>query len=233
MVHEEPLRTLGTWFELLGADWWNRATTLAEKLVGDRVYPPADLVFQAFREVAPGDVSVIILGQDPYHSPGKARGVAFGYHPDYAGSVNSSMMNIVVELSREFPDRELAPPREWYTLRHLTDQGVLLLNTRLTVEHEKPMSHAGEGWEELIAEALQKIYARYQPVMLCWGSEAQKMANRVPNIFRRVDTSHPCRYSANRGKQPFLGSDCFLAVNGQLVEGGDEPINWTGDVQRE
>lgn len=227
------------WVELLGVEWWDRATALANKLAGSMpppykvrqaagdVYPPRSEVFAAFDEVHPSDISVVILGQDPYHSPGKARGVAFGYHPDYQGAVNSSMMNIVVELSHEYPQWELAPPREWYTLKHWTEQGVLLLNTRLTVPHEQPMGHAGLGWEPLMREALQKIVKWCQPPILAWGAEARKFAKRS-GAWTVIDTSHPCKYSATRGKKPFLGSKCFDLVNEALGHQQEEPINWAG-----
>lgn len=210
------------WNELLGEDWWNRAYDVVDRAYSgqDMVYPEDELVFAAFHEVSPPEISVIILGQDPYHSPGKARGVAFGYHPEYRGTVNSSLANIRYECEgRDRFDR---------TLKHWTSQGVLLLNTRLTVPHEKPMGHAGLGWEELIEEALEKVVKYCQPPILAWGAEARKIAHKS-KAWTIIDTSHPCKYSASRGNRPFLGSRCFEQVNTALVAQGDEPINWTGE----
>ena len=218
------------WRELLGDEWWERAEDLANRIhfisnntTGIPSYPPRKLVFAAFTEVKPDDCKVVILGQDPYHSPGKARGVAFGYHPTYKGSVNSSMSNIMRECgAADKPVRV-----DWTTLQHWTEQGVLLLNTRLTVPHERPMGHAGLGWEPLMREALQKIVDYCDPVILAWGAEARKFAQPTGSN-KVVDTSHPCRYSASRGKKPFLGSGCFDQVNGYLLSGGEGRINWLG-----
>lgn len=194
------------------------------------VYPPRSLVFAALESIAPEDVRVVILGQDPYHSPGKARGVAFGYHPEYKGSVNSSMANILDEASRGHTHGEFD-----LTLQHWVDQGVLLLNTRLTVEHEKPMSHAGLGWEPEVQKLIDYLIAvaRKPMVFLCWGAEARKMVMRQktidnPNVLR-LCTSHPCKYSASRGSflaEPFLGSRCFDKANKWLITAGEEPIKW-------
>lgn len=211
------------WIEILGSDWWSRANALADKLCGPMVYPPRKLVFQAFEETQPTNTKVIILGQDCYHSPGKARGVAFGYHPTYKGSINSSMSNIMRECGADVGTVRV----DWTTLEHWTEQGVLLLNTRLTVPHERPMGHAHMGWEPLMNEALRKLVEYQQPVVLAWGAEARKMAKRAKPRFT-IDTSHPCRYSASRGKRPFLGSGCFDAVNGILLLNGSDTINWTG-----
>lgn len=221
-----------TWLELLGQAWWDKARNLSSKIYGEsygEVYPPEELVFATFDEVSPEQCNLVILGQDPYHSPGKARGVAFGYHPDYRGTINSSLMNIIDEVHAGTPDSDMPKIYEKFdtSLRHWTAQGVLLLNTRLTVPHEQPMGHAGLGWEPLMAEALEKIVRWAQPPILAWGAEARKFA-LASGAWTVVDTSHPCRYSASRGSKPFLGSKCFEKVNEALIAQGDEPINWTG-----
>lgn len=213
------------WVDLLGEKWWFQAESLANNLCRDLpgtgdVYPARELVFAAFEEVSPDDCNVVILGQDPYHSPGKARGVAFGYHPNYKGTINSSLANIIFECGGD--------PNTFDTsLESWTKQGVLLLNTRLTVPHEQPMGHAGLGWEPLMEEALARICKYAQPVLLAWGAEARRMAAKS-GAWTVIDTSHPCRYSAGRGNRPFIGSECFTQVNDKLIEQGDTPINWTG-----
>ena len=218
--------SVADWGRLMGPNFWVEAHALAKLLTGPDVYPGWASVFQAFREVAPEDVRVVILGQDPYHSPGKARGVAFGYHPTYTGPINSSLANIITECGGNIGTADT--DRFDTTLTHWTEQGVLLLNTRLTVPHEQPMGHAGKGWEPLMDEVLARICEHVNPVVLAWGREARLMANRSPSNTI-IDTSHPCRYSATRGHRPFLGSGCFQQVNRELVKRGQQPINWTGE----
>lgn len=186
---------------------------------GGTYCPPSSLIFRALDEVSPEDVRLVILGQDPYPQPGKARGVAFGYHPDYPGSADSSLSNI----KRELRD-DVGVMLEDTSLRGWTKQGVLLLNTRLTVLAGKPMSHAGLGWELLTGEILRQLEHHRSPVFLSWGSEARRFVTTYakPTDWRRhVGTSHPCRYSADKG---FLGSSCFSEVN--RILGQAKAINW-------
>lgn len=194
---------------------------VAENIYGkySDVCPSPDLVFRALELVAPLDVRVVILGQDPYHTHGKASGLAFGYHPNYTGHVDSSLENILTEVeacSSTRPDNSLVG---W------ANQGVLLLNTRLTVEAGKPMSHAGLGWETEIDKILRYLAQHTDTIFVGWGKEAQeaidKAEPRGPDLY--IATSHPCKFSAHRG---FLGSRCFSRINDLLMDMDSKPINW-------
>lgn len=174
--------------------------------------PPKGLIYKAFSEIS-GDPKVVILGQDPYHTPGKARGVAFGYHEDYKGPTDSSLANILKEANST-TGRSL---KDW------TRQGVLLLNTRLTTSPGQPMAHAGLGWEEFTEAILQWLSTTYPGlIFMLWGKEAQSFDYAIQSelIFR---TSHPCKYSAHRG---FIGSGQFEETNKVLRVHGKEEIKW-------
>lgn len=174
----------------------------------ENVTPKYENVFKALQLANSDDVRVVILGQDPYHTPGKASGLAFGFNRDYTGPIDSSMLNITKELGLDIKD----VTRDWLTLESWSDQGVLLLNTRLTVEEGKPMSHVGLGWEPLVSEVLENLKDDNKDIVwLNWGSEAQKMCPK--DVINRIDTSHPCRFSNKSTSKPFTGSDCFYRVN--------------------
>lgn len=191
----------------------------------DHVFPLVSRTFRALELVNPEHVKVVILGQDPYHTAGKASGLAFGYHPKYRGPTDSSLLNIITELGADPAtfDRSLEP---W------ANQGVLLLNTRLTVEEGKPLSHADQGWEEPVGQILSFLADRAEIVWLLWGNEARdaaKAAGVLMGAPNTIVTSHPCRYSHQAGKAPFTGSHCFLRANAQLLRMSLPPINWKGD----
>lgn len=213
--------------------------------VADRAYTGSDIicpdrenVFRSLEMVGPGDVRVLILGQDPYHSirtgPGipypyivrKANGLSFGYNPDWVEKVDSSLATIVAELDADTDTFDLS-------LRSWAEQGVLLLNTRLTVVAGKPLSHAGIGWEKCIYKILEYILVGgTNPVLVAWGNEAYRAYQRAgvgPDHMQLVRTSHPCRYSNTRGPRPFSGSRCFDLINDKLVTSGRNPINWTSN----
>ena len=188
--------------------------------------PPKELVYAALEECT--NPRVIVVGSDPYHTPGKARGVAFGYHPEYTGPVNSSMQSIIREIGADKFLSECSEEerRDWLTLSHWTRQDVLLLNTALTVQPHKPGSHM-KHWEEWTLCILRDQIHAYDPIVVAWGAPAKRMAERagVPpeNL---VATSHPCKYSATRGKRPFIGSGWHLEVNAKLQTRGQRPVDW-------
>lgn len=170
------------------------------------------------------ETKVVILGQDPYHSVDsnsipKAWGLSFGYNPDYIGPINSSLSNIMQEIGADFRtfDTSLA---SW------ARQGVLLLNTCLSVELDKPMSHRNLGWQQVISEILKDLHENTDCIFVAFGGEAQKVLKFVAPD-RLVATSHPCRFSYNRGKVPFRGSKWHESVNEKLMENGLSPIEWT------
>ncbi len=203
---------------------------------GGAICPPRDLCFRALEELPPYAVRVVILGQDPYYTPGKANGLAFGYHPEYEGPVDSSLYNILQEMG---VDLDSFDPGSWHnwrnllTLDHLPKQGVLLLNTRLTCIQHEPMSHSAVGWEKPISQVIQWLANRKQPVVwLLMGREADSTANRAGlDILGShiIYTSHPSGLSARKGMTPFLGSKCFRRVNEILVAQGQKPIIWKGN----
>ena len=212
-----------------------KLSEIADRTYGrsETIYPPRELVFTALQEVSPEDVRVVILGQDPYHSPGKggspgkACGRAFGYHPEYIGSTNSSLQNILIEVERD----GYSKPAD-KSLAGWASQGVLLLNTRLTVEEDTPMSHAGIGWEEQIKLILKFLAEQTDKVIvwLAWGAEARKMIGRLDiqsEMHLVLTASHPCRHSVDRGPKPFRNCGHFRLTNKWLESWGLEPINWS------
>lgn len=186
------------------------------------ICPDPKNIYNALTYFRPEETRVVILGQDPYHSADgegnlKASGLAFGYHRDYMGVPNSSLLNIAREL--EFCGWGL----EDYSLESWAKQGVLLLNTELTTELGKPTAHRGL-WKETVATVLDQI-----PIgipFLAWGAWARELAVKYSSTHHIVATSHPCRYSATTGRQPFIGSSCFLQVNQILSATGLRPIRW-------
>ena len=187
---------------------------------GATVYPPEPL--RALRLTPPEAVRVVILGQDPYHGPGQAEGLAFSVAPGVAPP--PSLRNIFAERQR---DLALAPPTHG-SLAAWAAQGVLLLNTCLTVEDGQPASHANHGWEALTDAVMAHCADRGAPkAFLLWGAHAQRKAPRL-DVRRHLllTANHPSPLSARRGPAPFLGCGHFSAVNRWLVANGDAPIDW-------
>lgn len=187
---------------------------------GAVIYPPQPL--RALALTAMADVRVVILGQDPYHGPGQAEGLAFSVAPGVR--VPPSLLNIRQELQR---DLGLSSPDDGSLVRWAA-QGVLLLNTTLTVEAGQPASHAGRGWEVLTDSLIDACNAQGRAkLFLLWGAHAQKKAARIDAQRHQVLTAnHPSPLSARRGPEPFLGCGHFGAVNAWLSAHGQVPINW-------
>ncbi|GLS16626.1 uracil-DNA glycosylase [Hydrogenophaga electricum] len=187
---------------------------------GAVIYPPQPL--RALALTAMADVRVVILGQDPYHGPGQAEGLAFSVAPGVR--VPPSLRNIRQELQR---DLGLSSPDDGSLVRW-AEQGVLLLNTTLTVEAGQAGSHAGRGWEVLTDSLIDACNAQGRAkLFLLWGAHAQKKAARIDAQRHQVLTAnHPSPLSARRGPEPFLGCGHFGAVNAWLSAHGQVPINW-------
>ncbi|HEX5682465.1 MAG TPA: uracil-DNA glycosylase [Ideonella sp.] len=182
---------------------------------GATIYPADPLRALALTPLA--SVRVVILGQDPYHGPGQAEGLAFSVPPGV--KLPPSLRNIFVELQREFGD---ALPRDGH-LGHWARQGVLLLNTSLTVEDGQPASHAKRGWEAL-TDALIEAVAR-QPrrvAFLLWGAHAQAKAPLIervaPGRHLLLCANHPSPLSARRPPQPFIGCGHWGALRSAGIE---------------
>lgn len=183
------------------------------------VYPPRDDVFRALELTSFRNVRVVLLGQDPYHGPGQAHGLAFSVRPGVPKP--PSLRN----LFRELRDDLGVPVAEHGTLTRWARQGVLLLNTVLTVREGEPGSHAGKGWEIFTDAVLERVAAkRSRVVFLLLGNHARRKAVSVDlSNHVAVEAPHPSPLSARRG---FFGSRIFSATNALLEEAGRDPVDW-------
>lgn len=187
------------------------------------ILPPAAQRFAALAAVAPEDVHVVILGQDPYPTPGHAHGLSFSVGPD-ATPLPRSLNNIYKELQS---DIGATPPNG--DLRFWAKQGVLLLNTVLSVPAGEANGHKALGWQTLTHQVLADISARRPTAFVLWGKQAQALAPHITSPkdggqHLMIETAHPSPLSARRG---FFGSRPFSTINTWLVDQGDTPINWT------
>lgn len=185
------------------------------------VYPPGRLIFHAFDRTPFDKVKVVVLGQDPYHEPGQAQGLAFYVPPGIR--TPPSLLNIAKEISDEFPR-----PDGTQTIPDLiswADQGVLLLNATLTVAAGRAGSHQGHGWETFTDAVVRELASRREHlVFLLWGSYAQKKGAFIDRTRHLVLASaHPSPLSAHRG---FFGCGHFRKANDYLAKNGLAPIAW-------
>lgn len=204
---------------------------LADRLAAGTVIYPR-FIFRALEHLEPESVRVVILGQDPYHGPNQAQGLAFSV-PDQCPTP-PSLRNIFKELSREYPD---APLRRRNELSDWARQGVLLLNTALTVEHASPASHARRGWEQITDAIIRRVAQAPQPkVFMLWGAHAQSkrglLAQSEGGPMHILTANHPSPLSATRPPLPFMGCDHFVQANDWLKHHGQTPINWLGATSR-
>ena len=205
----------------------------SERESGKIICPPQGQIFRALELTPPDKVKVVIIGQDPYHTPGQANGLAFSIAN--GNPIQPSLRNIFKELVDDIGCKmptttDLTP---W------AEQGVLLLNASLTVEAHKPNSHAGIGWDKFTGEIFSACAKLPQPVVfLAWGNFAH---NIVYQNFPKATTnwrdmitqkkkaclfsSHPSPLSASRGNNPFMGSHCFSQANKWLKQMGTDEIN--------
>lgn len=196
----------------------------AEAAAGKPVFPAAADRFRAL-ELTPLDaVRVVILGQDPYHGPGQAHGLSFSVRPGV--KVPPSLSNIYKELQA---DLGIAPARHGF-LEHWARQGVLLLNTVMSVESGRAGSHRDRGWERFTDAVIRTVAAKPEPVVfLLWGAHAQKKAGFVRSVEQGgahlvLNAPHPSPLSAYKG---WFGSRPFSRANAFLTAQGAEPIDWT------
>lgn len=191
----------------------------SEKAAGKVIYPPGPLIFNALNSTPLDQVKVVILGQDPYHGPGQAHGLCFSVQPGVP--TPPSLQNIYKELKR---DLNLPIPNHGY-LQHWAEQGVLLLNTSLTVEQAKAGSHANAGWQRFTDRVIQVVSERRNHlVFLLWGAHAQskeKLIDTQKHLILR--SPHPSPLSAHRG---FIGNGHFSRTNKFLEQSGLTPIDW-------
>ena len=183
------------------------------------VYPPAGDIFNAFHFTPLDQVKVVILGQDPYHEPGQAHGLSFSVKPGI--EIPPSLVNIYQELH---DDLGCYIPDNGYLVKW-AKQGVMMLNTVLTVRAHQANSHRNIGWEEFTDAAIRVLADQDRPmVFILWGRPAQRKADMIYNPKHLVLKSpHPSPLSAYRG---FFGSRPFSKTNRYLEENGIEPIDW-------
>ena len=190
-----------------------------EKAAKKTIYPHSSQWFRAFELTPLSDVKVVILGQDPYHGPQQAHGLCFSVQAGVA--VPPSLVNIYKELASDVG----AKPVKHGHLEAWARQGVLLLNTSLTVEKGNAASHRGKGWEPFTDRAIQTVSEHAQPsVFLLWGSHARQKKSLIDTRRHLIlEAPHPSPLSAYRG---FFGTRPFSQANRFLVEQGRTPIEW-------
>ena len=183
------------------------------------VYPKSEEIYTAFHLTPLDKVKVVILGQDPYHNVGQAHGLCFSVKPDV--EIPPSLVNIYKELH---DDPGCRIPNHGY-LTSWAEQGVLLLNTVLTVQAHKPMSHRGVGWEEFTDAAIRAVNRQDRPIVfILWGRPAQEKEKMLDNPKHLIlKAPHPSPLSAYRG---FFGSRPFSKANAFLESHGVEPVQW-------
>jgi uracil-DNA glycosylase len=183
------------------------------------VFPPPEDVFAAMEATPYDKVSVLILGQDPYHGAGQAHGLSFSVRPGVKPP--PSLANIYRELKDDVGFRI---PKHGY-LKPWAEQGVLLLNTVLTVRESEAFSHRGQGWEKFTDAIIRKVSDKPDPVVfVLWGSPAQKKIELIDTTRHTiVKSAHPSPLSAKSG---FFGSKPFSQVNAALTAAGKPPIDW-------
>lgn len=215
-----------TWAEAIGAEKSTPyfqailARVQQEKAAGKVVYPPANEIFSAFALTEFAEVKVVILGQDPYHGINQAHGLSFSVKPGIAPP--PSLVNMYKELAQDIEGFQI--PKHGYLI-DWAKQGVLLLNTVLTVEHGKAHSHANFGWETFTDKVIAQLNQhREHLVFLLWGRHAQRKGQFIDRNRHYVLTApHPSPLSAHRG---FFGCRHFSKTNAYLRLKGIEEINW-------
>ena len=195
-----------------------------ERQIHKDVYPPEDLVFNAFWQTPYDKVRVVIMGQDPYHGPSQAHGLSFSV--PLGVPLPPSLKNIFKELSQDLQVK--VPPHG--CLIKWAKQGVLLLNATLTVRRGKPLSHHKKGWEQFTDAVISCIAQRKDPVIfVLWGKNAFEKCKNVPELAKNpqhfiLTAAHPSPYSANNG---FFGCGHFSKINELLKKQGKDPIDWS------
>jgi uracil-DNA glycosylase len=192
----------------------------SERATGKTIYPPSQDVFNAFNITELTEIKVVILGQDPYHGPNQAHGLCFSVLPSV--KIPPSLVNIYKELAADISGFTI--PQHGF-LQSWAEQGVLLLNTVLTVEQAKAHSHAKIGWERFTDRVIQQLSEHCDGlVFLLWGSHAQKKGSVIDTHKHYVlSAPHPSPLSAYRG---FFGCQHFSQTNDLLKQQSKSQINW-------
>ena len=189
-----------------------------EYMSGHAIYPAPKNIFNAFNLCPLDDVKVVIIGQDPYHEPNQAHGLCFSVLPPTPNP--PSLQNIYKEIENDLGHKSITNG----DLTKWAEQGVLLLNSTLTVRAHAAASHTGHGWEEFTDAVIRTLATRKNIVYMLWGSFAQKKASIVPqNDNLILKSAHPSPLSAYRG---FFGNHHFSKANEYLTRHNKTPINW-------
>lgn len=193
---------------------------LVQEMKQHAVYPPGPEMFNAFWRTPFDDVKVVLLGQDPYHGPNQAHGLCFSVRKGVR--IPPSLENIYKELR---DDLGIETPNHG-DLTAWAEQGVLLLNTVLSVRKRKPHSHRNQGWETFTDQVIQTLNAQREGlVFVLWGAAAGRKSGMIDRSKHLIlSSSHPSPYSADRG---FFGSRPFSKINAHLTSINREPIDWT------
>lgn len=212
------------WDELLAGEWQKAYYQELRQLLIDEyrnytVYPPAGAIFNALKAVPYKDCKVLILGQDPYHEPKQANGFSFSVNPGVP--LPPSLVNIYKELEEDLG----IPPAQHGDLTAWAKQGVMLLNSSLTVRAHQANSHAKIGWTVLTDRIIELLGQKDRPpVFVLWGAFARSKKNLIHNPKALIlEAPHPSPLSAYRG---FFGSRPFSKINQYLEEMGEDPIDW-------
>ena len=219
MVH------IGNDWDAILADEWGKAyyqslrLFLRREYATQTVYPDMHDIFNALKYTSFSDVKVVIIGQDPYHGPRQAHGLCFSVQEGVEPP--PSLKNMFKELSTDVG--KPTPPNG--DLTAWAKQGVLLLNTVLTVRQGQPTSHQGQGWEQFTDRVIAELNNKDTPVVfLLWGAHAQRKAQLITNpMHYKLATVHPSPLSAHRG---FFGCHHFSKANALLEKHGMKPIEW-------
>lgn len=214
---------MNSWNELLHVEaekhyFKNLMHFIDDEYATHTIYPPRDLIFNALATTPYDATRVVILGQDPYHQPGQAMGLSFSVA---SGCPNpKSLINMYKEL-----ETDLRIVRKDGDLTHWANQGVLLLNTLLTVRKNEPLSHQGKGWEIFTDEIIKALGKREKPlIFVLWGKHAQSKEKMIEKHHCVIKAPHPSPLSAYRG---FFGSKPYSRINEKLLEWGEHPIDWS------
>lgn len=236
ITKDEREKNLHDWFNLLNKPVRVCTQQVLENVqkmrdAGEVIYPAQENMFAALELVNPSDVKVVIIGQDPYHEPNQAMGLAFSV-PD-GTPIPRSLQNIYKELNSDLG----CPISDSGNLTCWAEQGVLLLNTVLTVEEHQANSHKHIGWQAFTSSLLASVVRMEKPIVfICWGGQADKTLNDVfdktwgcnPNHCV-IRSTHPSPLSANKSTKlypAFKGSKPFSKTNQWLLANGETPIDW-------
>ena len=212
-----------SWFELLKdefqKDYFKKLQEfLKNEYAKYQIYPPEDKIFNALNHVPYDKIKVVIIGQDPYHEPGQAQGMSFSVPENV--EIPPSLVNIMTEIENDLGIKCYNNGN----LERWANQGVLLLNTVLTVRRGQANSHKDKSWEILTRKIIELIGKREKPIVfLLWGSYAQSYSDLIASQHLILKAPHPSPLSAYRG---FFGCKHFSKCNEFLKQNNEEPIDW-------